>query len=99
MSVHLSLGDGVGRAALTGAAIGVVAFFCVAASIGWFGGLPPSGAAAIGAFTAVWAGPGFGAMFGAIYAITRNERLESAGGPSAISGSAAGWSGGRADGS
>lgn len=78
MSANLSLGDGVGRAALIGAAIGFVTVFCVAASIGLIGGLPPLGAIAIGTFAAVWGGPGFGAMFGAIFAITQNERVASA---------------------
>ena len=78
MSEDLSLGDGVGRAALIGAAIGFVTMICVATSIGLIGGLPPLGALAVGTFAAVWGGPGFGAMFGSIAAITRNERVADA---------------------
>ena len=75
MSANISLGDGVGRAALVGSAIGFVTMTCVATSMGLIGGLTPVDAFGIAAFAAVWGGPGFGGVFGAIIAIDRNERL------------------------
>jgi hypothetical protein len=70
----MTLGDGVGRAAMIGASIGFFVMGGVASSIGLFAGLEPRSSVGIGAFVGVWGGPGFGAMFGAIRAITRNER-------------------------
>jgi hypothetical protein len=74
MTTDLSLGDGVGRGALRGAAIGLVGVAGTAIPTGILGGLETIDAVAIGAFAAVWAGPGFGALFGAIRAIARNDR-------------------------
>ncbi len=74
MSDTMSLGTGVGRAALVGAAIGFVTMATAATAVGLIGGLPPREAVGIGTFAAVWGGPGFGALVGAISAITRNER-------------------------
>ncbi len=75
MSSDASLGDGVGRAALIGAGIGFATMAGTATAAGLVGGLPLITALGIGTFAAVWGGPGFGALFGAIVAITRNERL------------------------
>lgn len=72
----LSLGHGVGRAALIGVALGFVVLATLATAVASIAGLEPLEALGVGSFTALWGGPGFGAMFGAITAITRNERAE-----------------------
>jgi hypothetical protein len=71
---HMSMGDGVGRGAAIGAAIGFVAFSAFAAGVGLFAGMDMAPAAGVGAFVGIWGGPGFGAMMGGIFAVTRDER-------------------------
>src|SRR3546814_20307781 len=78
MSDHMTMGDGVGRAAMIGATIGFVVMSCTAGAIGVAGGLSGMNAVGVGAFAGLWGGPGFGAMFGAITMITRNERAAAA---------------------
>lgn len=70
----MSLGDGVGRGALIGAAIGCVVVASLVTVVGRVAGLGPLDSFGLGLATAVWGGPGFGALFGAIATITRNER-------------------------
>jgi len=72
---HLSLGRGVARSALIGVAIGFLAMATLATTVACIAGLDLVEALGVGSFTALWGGPGFGAMFGAIAAITRNEQL------------------------
>lgn len=72
---HMSLGHGVARSALIGVAVGFLAMAALATTVARMAGLEPVEALGVGCFTALWGGPGFGAMFGAITAITRNERL------------------------
>jgi hypothetical protein len=76
MSDHLTLGDGVGRAAMIGVAIGLVVVATLAGAIGLAGGMPWNDAVGFGVVVGVWAGPGFGAIIGGTAAIARNERLE-----------------------
>lgn len=71
---QMSMGEGVGRAAAIGAAIGFVAFSAFAGSVGLFAGMDMAPAAGLGAFVGIWGGPGFGAMMGGIFAVTRDER-------------------------
>lgn len=72
----MTLGPGVGRSALRGAIIGF-AFVAVAAGIvALLGGLASADALGIATFAALWVGPGFGVLVGAIVAVTRNERAE-----------------------
>lgn len=73
---HMTMGDGVGRAALVGAGLGLIVMSAVAFLIAVFGGMEPRVATGVGLFAGLWGGPGFGAMFGAIAAITRNERMD-----------------------
>jgi hypothetical protein len=75
MTAPLTLGDGVGRSALIGAAVGFVVLAVLVTTGGHLLGLEPIDSLAIGTMVAVWAGCGFGSMYGAIAAITRNERL------------------------
>ena len=70
----MSMGHGVGRAAVIGATIGFFVMAAVAATVAIFGGMELRNALGLGAFAGFFAGPGFGAMFGGITAITRNER-------------------------
>ncbi len=73
MTDHLTLGEGVGRAALLGALVGFVAMAIAATVIARLAGVAPLDAVGLGAMVGVWSGPGFGSLFGAILAITRNE--------------------------
>jgi hypothetical protein len=73
MTDHTTLGAGVGRAALVGAAVGFLLVTCLAMAITRLAGLGPLDALGVGAFAALWGGPGFGAMFGAVTVINRNE--------------------------
>ena len=73
---HLTMGDGVGRAAFIGAGIGFFVMATAAFAMAVYGGVEPRVAVGVGVFAGMWGGPGFGAMFGAIAAITRNERAE-----------------------
>ena len=73
MTDHLTLGDGVGRAALLGALVGFVAMAIAATAIARLAGVAPLDAVGLGAMVGVWSGPGFGSLFGAILAFTRNE--------------------------
>ncbi len=74
MSTDMTLGDGVGRGALIGAAVGFVVVAILVTMVGWLAGLAPVDSVGIGAVAAVWAGPGFGAMYGAIAILARDER-------------------------
>jgi hypothetical protein len=78
MSTDMSLGDGVGRGALIGAAVGFVVVGSLVAAIGRVAGLELLDSLGVAALAAVWGGPGFGSMFGAIATITRNERAAAA---------------------
>ncbi|MDQ2650376.1 MAG: hypothetical protein M3Z03_12595 [Actinomycetota bacterium] len=72
----MTLGPGVGRSALRGAVVGFVFMATAASVVALAGGLSSVNALGIATFAAVWVGPGFGVLFGAIFAITRNEQAE-----------------------
>jgi hypothetical protein len=76
MSQHLSMGDGVGRAAAVGAALGLLVMAVVATGIVLLAGGALGDAVGIAAFAALWTGPGMGALFGAVTAIERRARTE-----------------------
>ncbi len=57
---------GIGRAAATGAAIGFVVVLTIVACIALAGGAGVVSALAVGAFAALWGGPGWGGMVGAV---------------------------------
>lgn len=78
MNDHLSLGYGVGRAALIGAGIGFVVVALATMAVARLAGLSSLDALGLGAMVGVWSGPGFGALFGAILTITRNETIVAA---------------------
>lgn len=78
MSDHMSLGDGVGRGALCGAVIGFIVVASLVTVVGMIAGLEALDSIGLGAFAAVWGGPGFGALVGAVMVITRNEQVAAA---------------------
>ena len=78
MNADMSLGPGVGRGALRGAAGGCALALVGGLVIGRLIGLPWIDAVAISTFAAVWVGPGFGMVFGAVVAISRNARSDRA---------------------
>lgn len=78
MNADLSLGPGVGRGALRGAAAGFALALVGGLVLGHLIELPWIDAVAISMFAAVWVGPGFGIVFGAVVAISRNARSDQA---------------------
>ena len=64
----------IGRGAVRGALVGLVALGSFGAGIGVLTGVDPVGALAIGAFAGIWGGPGFGGMLGATLAYTHATR-------------------------
>lgn len=73
MSDHMTMGAGVGRAAMVGATAGLVGMALLATGGFCLAGLELVDAAAVGICAAVWGGSGFGALFGAVAAIHRND--------------------------
>lgn len=57
---------GLGRAFVLGSVIGFVVVFASFGGLALGAGLDPAPAAGLGLFTAVWGGPGFGGMMGAV---------------------------------
>jgi hypothetical protein len=65
-SVHAGSPDaGIGRAAVIGAIIGYFAVLAVVGGIALAAGVRLGGALAVGAYAAMWGGPGWGGMIGA----------------------------------
>lgn len=63
---------GIARAFVVGSIVGFVATFAVCGGIALACGSGAVAASGIGLFTAVWGGPGFGGMMGAVLRIGRN---------------------------
>ncbi len=57
---------GLGKAFVLGSLIGFVVVFGIFGGLSLVAGLDAPAAAGLGAFTAVWGGPGFGGMMGAV---------------------------------
>lgn len=68
-----ALRPGTGRAVLIGTVIGFFLVFGFSAGVGLAAGLTPVAAVALGAFTGVWGGPGFGGMMGFVLHESRHE--------------------------
>jgi hypothetical protein len=63
----------MGRVLYTAGAIGTVVMLAAGIGISLAGGTSFVDALGIGAFAALWGGPGFGGMAGAIYYLSREE--------------------------
>lgn len=59
---------------MVGSSIGIVATVILGTAALWLVGLETSSAVGVATFAAVWVGPGFGVLFGAVTVISRNER-------------------------
>ncbi|MGH9042577.1 MAG: hypothetical protein ACRDZ3_20375 [Acidimicrobiia bacterium] len=57
---------GIGRAAVTGALVGFVVVLTLVSGIALAAGAGLIGALGVGAFAALWGGPGWGGMVGAV---------------------------------
>ena len=70
-----SLGEapdaGIGRAAVIGAILGYLVVFPLVSAILLVAGAGLVSAVAVGAYVAIWGGPGFGAMFGASWYVSQ----------------------------
>src|SRR5688572_17537765 len=76
--------SGFGRAVLVGCVVGFVCTASLTTLIVWRAGAGLTAAAAVGAFTGFWGGPGFGGMMGAtLHASRRHSWLPEATAPSA----------------
>jgi hypothetical protein len=62
---------GIGRAAVIGAILGYLVVFPLVSVILLVAGAGLVSAVAVGAYVAIWGGPGFGAMFGASYYVSK----------------------------
>lgn len=62
---------GIGRAAVIGAVLGYLVVFPLVSMILLVAGAGLVSAVAVGAYVAIWGGPGFGAMFGASYYVSK----------------------------
>jgi hypothetical protein len=69
-----SVDSGMGRVLYTAGVIGTVVMLGIGIGISLVGGTSFIDALGIGAFAALWGGPGFGGMAGAIYYLSREER-------------------------
>ena len=66
--------EGIGRAFIIGSAIGFVVIFATIALITRMAGADWAPAVAVGAFAALWGGPGFGGMLGLILSASRTPK-------------------------
>ena len=64
-------GAGIGRAAVIGAILGYLVVFPLVSAILLVAGAGLVSAVALGAYVAIWGGPGFGAMFGASWYVSQ----------------------------
>lgn len=62
---------GIGRAAVIGAVLGYLVVLPLVSVILLVAGAGLVSAVAVGAYVAIWGGPGFGAMFGASYYVSK----------------------------
>jgi hypothetical protein len=62
---------GIGRAAVIGAILGYLVVFPLVSVILLVAGAGLVSAVAVGAYVAIWGGPGFGAMFGASWYVSK----------------------------
>lgn len=63
--------DGIGKAFIAGSVIGFVLSFTLFGGVALLAGLGVGAAIGIGMFTALWGGPGFGGMMGAVLHFTK----------------------------
>jgi hypothetical protein len=75
---ELTVEQRVGRAAWRGVLIGLVAMAALGTGLGLATGYDMIESLGLGAFAAIWGGPGFGGMLGAILAYVRAEQREGA---------------------
>jgi hypothetical protein len=70
----LTVDQRVGRAAVRGVLVGLVAMSALGTGMGLATGFDMIDSLGLGAFAGVWGGPGFGGMLGATLAYVRAER-------------------------
>jgi hypothetical protein len=70
--------SGAGKVALVAGLVGTVVMLGTGIGISMVGGTSFIDALGIGAFAALWGGPGFGGMAGGIYYVSREERRRAA---------------------
>lgn len=76
--VKAATDSGAGKVALVAGLVGTVVMLGTGIGISMVGGTSFIDALGIGAFAALWGGPGFGGMAGGIYYVSREERRHTA---------------------
>lgn len=80
---------GLGKAFVLGSLIGFVVVFAIFGGLSLVAGLDAPAAAGLGFFTAVWGGPGFGGMMGAVlHHESEEDTLHDATAPAVVGGAA-----------
>jgi hypothetical protein len=66
--------SGIARVVYTAGVIGTISMLAIGIGISLVGGTTLIDAVGIGAFAALWGGPGFGGMAGGIYYVSREAK-------------------------